>query len=268
MRIAVCIKQVPGSTKVRMDPVTNTLVREGGQGVLNPFDSYAVELAVQLGETLGAETLAITMGIPEAEGLLRDACARGIGGGMLLTDRAFAGADTLATAYTLSLGVQKMGGADLILCGKMAVDGDTAQIGPELAEFLEMAHVTDVCAIEEVGAGFMVVRRLLDGVLQELEVKLPAVLTVAKELNQPRMPSIAGVRRSLTAPLVRCGAAQLGADPGRVGMEGSPTRVLSTFVPQREGAAIEIEGDAAAQAAGLAELLASLDLNGGKAWLN
>lgn len=150
MNIIVCVKQVPSTTEVRMDPVTHTILRDGRQSVINPFDSTAVELAVQLKEAHGGTVTALSMGIPATETLLRDAIASGADNAVLLTDRRFAGADTLATSYTLSLGVAAIGKYDCILCGKMAVDGDTAQIGPELAEQLGLPHVTDVCAIYEV----------------------------------------------------------------------------------------------------------------------
>lgn len=149
MKIAVCIKQVPSTNEVRLDPVTNTIIRDGRQSVTNPFDTYAVEAAVQIKEQLGGEVTVLSMGIPSTERLLRDACSRGADKGVLLSDRAFAGADTLATSYALSLWC-RTAGLDLILCGKMAVDGDTAQIGPELAEHLGIPHITDVCEILEI----------------------------------------------------------------------------------------------------------------------
>ncbi|MEG2204797.1 MAG: electron transfer flavoprotein subunit beta/FixA family protein, partial [Oscillospiraceae bacterium] len=194
MKIIVCIKQVPSTNEVRLDPVTNTIIRDGRQSVTNPFDSYALEQAVELKEKMGGTVTVLSMGIPDTERLLRDAMSRGADAALLLSDRAFAGADTLATSYTLSLGVRKLGGADLILCGKMAVDGDTAQIGPELSEQLGIAHVTDVSEILSIEAGRITVRRLCDGGSQTLEVRLPALLTVLKDINMPRMPSIAGVR--------------------------------------------------------------------------
>ena len=146
MRYVVCIKQVPSTNEVRLDPVTNTILRDGRQSVVNPFDAHAVEEGVRLKERFGGEVLAISMGIPAVEELLRDAVARGADRAVLLSDRAFAGADTLATSYTLAAGIRRAGTFDLILCGKMAVDGDTAQIGPELAEQLGIPHLTEVSA--------------------------------------------------------------------------------------------------------------------------
>ena len=255
MRIAVCVKQVPSTNEVRMDPVTNTIIRDARQSVTNPFDTYAIELAVQIKEKLGAETWALSMGIPATERLLRDACSRGIDRAMLLTDRAFAGADTLATAYTLALGVREMGGADLVLCGKMAVDGDTAQIGPELAENLGMPHITDVCAVLDISVSDVTVVRQIDGGTQKLRVRLPALLTVVKDLNEPRLPSITGVRYGLQAPFVALGAESTHADPKRIGLAGSPTQVVRTYVPERMGEAVVIEGDFAAQARQMATII-------------
>lgn len=245
MRIAVCIKQVPSTNEVRMDPVTHTIIRDARQSVTNPFDSYAIELAAELSEQLHAETWGLSMGIPATERLLRDACARGLDKAMLLTDRAFAGADTLATAYTLSLGIRHMGGADLVLCGRMAVDGDTAQIGPELAENLGIPHITDVCEIIKASETEIELRRLVEGGSQRLRVSLPALLTVVKDINEPRMPSISGVRYGISAPFLSLDAAALSADPARIGLTGSPTQVVRTFVPVREAEAVNITGDAA-----------------------
>ena len=147
MKIIVCIKQVPSTNEVKLDPETKTIIRDGRQSVINPFDTYAMEEAVRLKEKLGGTVCALSMGIPAVERLLREAMSRGVDSALLLSDRAFAGADTLATAYTLSLGVRHLGDFDLILCGRMAIDGDTAQIGPELAEDLGIPQVTNVTAI-------------------------------------------------------------------------------------------------------------------------
>jgi electron transfer flavoprotein beta subunit len=256
MKIAVCIKQVPGTNEVRMDPVTHTIRRDARQAVTNPFDSYALELAVQIKESRDNVTVtALSMGIPATGRLLRDAVSRGAARAARLTDRAFAGADTLATSYTLAAGIKKLGGFDLILCGKMAVDGDTAQIGPELAEHLNIAHVTEVLELTELDETELVCRRAVDGGVQTLSVRLPALLTVAKDINMPRMPSIAGVRRGIAAPVEILDAKALGADPGRIGLSGSPTQVVRTWVMQRSEQARPIEGAAPQQAAQLANLI-------------
>ncbi len=255
MRIVVCIKQVPGGSQVRMDPVTNTLVREGAKAVTNPFDAYAIELAVRLKAELGAEVVALSMGIPATGALLLDAAARGADRCVLLTDRAFAGADTLATSYTLALGIRRLGGADLVLCGRMAVDGDTAQIGPELAEALGLPHLTEVDAVLEADASGLTVQRSIEGgAKQTVRLGLPALLCVTKEIGFPTMPSIAGVRASRSVAVETFDAEALGADPARIGLNGSPTQVVRTFVPQRGAEALPVEGTAGQQAARLWEI--------------
>lgn len=248
MRYVVCIKQVPSTNEVRLDPVTNTILRDGRQSVVNPFDAHAVEEGVRLKERFGGEVLAISMGIPAVEELLRDAVARGADRAVLLSDRAFAGADTLATSYTLAAGIRRAGTFDLILCGKMAVDGDTAQIGPELAEQLGIPHLTEVCEICEIKNGKATARRQTQRGDQMVEVKLPAVLTLVREINAPRMPDLSGVRRSLEAPFACWGAVDLGVDEGRCGLKGSPTQVVRTFVPKRERETVPITGTPAGQA--------------------
>ena len=255
MKIVVCIKQVPGTTEVELDPVTNTIIRDGRQSVTNPFDSFAIEQAVQIKESSGGEVIALSMGIPATRRLLLDAISRGADRGMLLSDRAFAGADTLATSYTLALGIKKLGGVDLILCGKMAVDGDTAQIGPELAEQLGIAHVTDVFAFDQISKNHLIVRRVLEDGYQTLKVPLPALICVVKDINMPRMPSIAGIRYSLTADVTLCDAASLGADSSKIGLSGSPTQVIKTYTPSRQGKAVSIKGTASAKAAAIANIV-------------
>ena len=196
MNIVVCVKQVPASNEARMDPVTNTLMREQVASILNPFDAFAVEEAVRLkARCAGSSVMAISMGVPSAAQTLRGVLAVGVDQAMLLTDRAFAGADTLATANTLASAIGILPQPDLILCGRMATDGDTAQVGPMLAEALGLPHVTDVAEIEQISERRAVVRKLTDDGYVRLEVPLPALLSVTKEINVPRLPSIAGVLR-------------------------------------------------------------------------
>ena len=254
MKIAVCIKQVPSTNEVRLDPVTNTIIRDGRQSVTNPFDTYAVEAAVQIKEQLGGELTVLSMGIPSTERLLRDACSRGADKGVLLSDRAFAGADTLATSYALSLWC-RTAGLDLILCGKMAVDGDTAQIGPELAEHLGIPHITDVCEIMEIDEQKVKVRKQTARGFEILRTPLPALLTVVKDINLPRMASIPGVKAGMEADIRIYTAADLGADPDRCGLSGSPTQVVRTFTPQRSAEAVEITGATGDKAAKILEML-------------
>ena len=225
-----------------MDPVTKTIIRDSRQAVINPFDTYAIEEAVRLKEKLGGSVCALSMGIPATERLLRDAMARGVDRSVLLTDRAFAGADTLATSYALSLGVKQIGAFDLILCGKMAVDGDTAQIGPELSAQLGIPFVTDVCEILEADEKKIVCRKNTDDGFAEVEIRLPALITVAKDINMPRFPSISGIRFSLSAPFRSYTAEGVNADVSRCGLSGSPTQVVRSFTPDRTHKAEKLTG--------------------------
>ncbi len=255
MNIIVCVKQVPSTNEVRLDPETHTIIRDGRQSVINPFDTYGLEEAVQIKERLGGRVTVLSMGIPATERLLRDAMSRGADQGVLLTDKAFAGADTLATSYALSLGVKQIGEYDLIICGKMAVDGDTAQIGPELAETLGLPHIADVKKILSVDETSLTCIKLTDNGEQELQVPLPALITVLKDINMPRLPSITGVEFSLTAPFHSFSADQLAADTSRTGLNGSPTQVVRTFTPERGGEAQEITGSLDEQAAEILNLI-------------
>ena len=280
MRIVVCVKAVPSTTEVKMDPKTHTIVRDGRAAVVNPFDASALELAFQLREALTAETTdanadtgastdgrdrrsdceiaVLSMGIPDTARLLRDCIARGADRALLLSDRAFAGADTLATAYALTCGIKLLGGADLVLCGKMAVDGDTAQIGPELAGALDMPCVTDVREVADAAADRLQLWHGCDAGTELVEVGYPAVLTVAKEAAQLRMPSIAGVRAAESADVMVATADEASADPARIGLAGSPTQVVRSFVPERSAAGVAIEGTAVEQATQLVALMGEM----------
>lgn len=277
MHIVVCVKAVPSSTEVKMDPVTHTIVRDGRESVVNPFDAAALEVALAIKDERaatgeGCRVSVLSMGIPATEALLRDGIARGASDALLLSDRAFAGADTLATSYALSCGIRELGSAsmndaaasgasehgeaapgpslpDLILCGKMAVDGDTAQIGPELAGLFDMPCVTDVRELVAIERGRVTVRHATDAGIELVEVPLPAVLTVAKDIAQPRMPSIAGVRAAAGAPVAVLSAARVQADPARLGLAGSPTQVVRSFVPERSDTCEVLEGSVPQQAA-------------------
>lgn len=265
MDIAVCVKAVPSTTEVRMDPVTNTIVRDGRQSVVNPFDAAALEVAVRLKERLGGTVTALSMGIPDTVRLLRDCLAREADRGLLLSDRAFAGADTLATSYALSRAIAWIGGiarpdtddagASLIVCGKMAVDGDTAQIGPELAAVLGIPCVTNVEEIVEARITSLLLRRNADGIQEVVQVDLPAVITVAKDVCVPRMPSIAGVRFGETGPVEVKTAAEVGADPARIGLAGSPTQVVRSFAPERGTGGVVLQGTPREQATALLDIV-------------
>ncbi|HWP67847.1 MAG TPA: electron transfer flavoprotein subunit beta/FixA family protein, partial [Rectinemataceae bacterium] len=219
MDILVAIKQVPDTDKVRMDPVTGTMVREGVDTIVNPLDLYAIELAIRLKEKHGGTLTAFTMGPPAAEKALKEAIAMGCDSGVLITDRAFSGSDTWATSYTLSRAVAKMGHYDLILAGERATDGDTGQVGPCLAAWLDLPVLTYVGSIEASGensivAPRIVARRLVEEGYQRVEVKLPCLLTVVKEVANPRLPTLRGKKFARQTKLAVYGAADLDADPG------------------------------------------------------
>lgn len=249
MKYVVCIKQVPSTNEVRLDPETHAIIRDGRQSVINPFDLYAVELACRLRDKTGGTVTALSMGIPATERLLRECVSRGCDDAKLISDRAFAGSDTLATSYALSIGVQKMGGADLIICGKMAVDGDTAQIGPELSATLGIHQVTDVNEVLAITEKDMTVRKVTETGSFVEKVSFPAVITVVKDIVQPGLPSISGVRKSLTAPFETINAKDAEADTSRTGFAGSPTTVVKTFTPEGKTEAVPVKGSTKEQAA-------------------
>jgi len=231
MNIIVCIKQVPDAKDVRLDPVTNTLAREGVESIMNPYDQHALEEAVRLKESLGGEVVVVTMGPPQAEEMLRQAISCGADSGVLVSDRSFAGADTWATAYTLENALKKIGNFDLILCGKQAIDGDTAQVGPGLATRLGIPYLTCVQKVREATATGLIVERMMDDGYDVVAVDYPALLTVVKDINEPRVPSLKGKMKAKKAEIVKLSAADIGADPACIGLPGSPTKVVNVFPP-------------------------------------
>jgi electron transfer flavoprotein beta subunit len=231
MNIIVCIKQVPETTEVKINPETNTLIREGVKSIVNPFDAYAIEEGVRLKEKFGGKATVITMGPPQAEAVLREAISMGIDEGILLSDRAFAGSDTWATSYALSAAIKKIGAFDLIICGKQASDGDTAQVGPGISAHLDVPQVTYVKKIEEVKDKFMRVERMTEEGYEIIEVPLPALITVVKEINTPRLPSLKGMMRAKQAKIIHWKAPDIEADLNCVGLAGSPTQVVRIFTP-------------------------------------
>ena len=255
MKIDVCVKQVPASNETRMDPVTHTIIRDGAGSILNPFDAYAVEEALRLRERTGGTVKAFSMGIPAAADMLRRVLALGVDDALLLTDRAFAGSDTLATARVLAAAIAADGMPDLILCGRMATDGDTAQVGPMLAECLGIPHISDVAAVEEITEDAAVVRRLTDYGYVRLRVRLPALLTVLKEINNPRLPSLTGILRAEEREIPRADHETLGLNPSLTGLGGSATRVVSSVRPVLEKKSEVLAGTPAQQAAVLLERL-------------
>ena len=233
MNIVVCLKQVPGTTQVEIDPQTNNLIRDGIENIINPFDTYAIEEGVRLRERFGGKVTAISMGPPQAEAALREAISLGVDEGILLSDPVFAGADTWATSYTLSAAIRKLEQSDLIICGRQTLDGDTGHVGPQLAEMLNFPFVAYVSRIEAVADGGMRVRRMVEDGYEIIESPLPAVLTVVKEINTPRLPSLRGIARSKGATITVWGAKELNVDTDKVGLAGSFTRVIRVFSPQQ-----------------------------------
>jgi len=243
MNIVVCIKQVPDVTDVKIDPETNTLVREGVPSIINPFDMYAIEEGIRIKERLGGTLTVLTMGPPQAESALREAVSMGADQAVLVSDRAFAGSDTLATSYTLSMAIQKVGSVDLVICGKQAIDGDTAQVGPGVAENLQWGFAAYVRKIEEIKDDTIRLERLMDDGYDILEVSLPLVMTVVKEINQPRLPSLKGKMRAKKMEIPVWSADDIGADPDRIGLKGSPTKVWKVFTPEFRHQGEMIEGE-------------------------
>lgn len=234
MNFIVCVKQVPGTNEVKMNKETNTIIREGVESIINPFDTYAIEEAVRLKEKVGGTVTALSMGIPSVEKMLKDIIALGADEAVLLSDRAFAGSDSLATSYALSMAVRKLNAYDLIICGKQASDGDTAQVGPGLAEKLGIPHTTYVRKIEEIREGYIRCQRMTDDGYETVEMILPALITVVKEINEPRLPSLKGLMRSKKYQVTTWTAEDIGAEKSKCGLSGSPTQVIKTFVPEHD----------------------------------
>ena len=243
MDIIVCIKQVPGTAEVKINPETNTLIREGVEAVINPFDLYALEEAVKLKEATNGKVTVMTMGPPQAENALRDAVAVGADEVILITDRNFAGSDTWATSYTLARAVKKIGDYDLIICGKQAIDGDTAQVGPEMSEELDVPCVTNVSRIRETAEKSIILERMMEEGKQVIKLPLPSLITVVKEINTPRLPSLKGKMRARKQEIIKWNAADMACELDRIGLQGSPTAVAKIFAPpQRTGGEI-LQGD-------------------------
>jgi len=234
MNIIVCVKQVPNTTEIKIDPVTNTLIREGVESILNPFDAYAVEEAVRMKERYGGMVTAICMGPNQAEETLRETVAVGVDNIILLSDRRFAGADTLATSLTLATAIKKIGDYDLIFTGQQAIDGDTGQVGPGIASHLDICQCCFVRKIDEVNEGTITLQRLMEDGSDRLKLKLPAVISVVKEINTPRLPSLRGKRNARIVPLTVWNADDLGLDEKEIGLNGSPTQVIKIFTPKHE----------------------------------
>ncbi|MCJ7544874.1 MAG: electron transfer flavoprotein subunit beta/FixA family protein [Phycisphaerae bacterium] len=259
MRIIVPIKQVPETSAVKMDEATGTMIREGVEAIVNPLDLYAIETALQLREAHGGEVVIVSMGPPKAERAIREAIAMGCDRGVLISDKAFAGSDTWATSYALAGAIRKLGAFDLVLCGERATDGDTGQVGPGIASFLDLPVATYVGKIESVECSpaapagkpakgaqpraaarlsspnsvpHVRVHRLVEDGYEVLEVSLPAVLTVVKEIANPRLPTLRGKQRAKAAEVPVWVPQDMELDPAKLGLDGSPTRVVKIFKPK------------------------------------
>ncbi len=245
VKIVTCIKQVPDTTDVRIDPETRTLVREGVESITNPFDEYAVEEALLTREKYGGEVHVITMGPPQAIEVLKNALALGADFVYLISDNAFAGADTWATAYTLAQAIKKIGGVDLVICGKQAIDGDTAQVGPGVANQLGIPQLTYVSKVREIDLENkkIVVERMLEDGKEIIESSLPVLITVVKDINEPRLPSLLGIKKAATAEIPTWTIQDLPVDKAKCGLEGSPTEVVRVFSPEPRGGGEILEGE-------------------------
>jgi len=250
MKIVVCVKQVPDTTEVKIDPVTNTLIRQGVPSIVNPFDKNAVEAAIQLREKHGGKVTVISMGPPQAKDALKECIAMGADEAILISDRAFGGADTLATSYTLAAAIRKMGTVDMIICGKQAIDGDTAQVGPEMAEHLDMAQVTCVSKINVDGQTVRLEREHDEG-YEVIETQLPVLLTVLRSINEPRYPTVKGTMKANRKVISVWTADDMEVQPLCLGLKGSPTQVRRIFTPPQRVQGEIIHADTARDAASL-----------------
>jgi electron transfer flavoprotein beta subunit len=246
MNIIVLVKQVPDTTEVKLDPKTGNLIREGIESIINPDDRHALEAAVRLKNAEGGNVTAVSMGPPQAIDALSEALGIGADDAILLSDSAFAGADTWATSSTLGKAIEKIGKYDLIICGRQAIDGDTAQIGPQIADYLNLPQVTYVFEIEKVKKMTLVVHRRLEDGYERVQCALPALLTVIGDLNEPRRPHMGRLIDACKekASIKVWNAADIGVQTREVGLEGSLTHVIKTFAPKFKRQGEMLTGDA------------------------
>lgn len=246
MKILVCIKQVPGTTNVNVDPVTGVLIRDGVESKMNPYDMFALETAFRIREKLGGTITTISMGPPQTKEVLEESFYMGADAGCLLTDRKFGGADVLATSYTLAQGAKKLGGFDLIICGKQTTDGDTAQVGPEMAEYLGIPHVTNICKIDEIDEKAMTIEMNMENSLEIQMVPFPCLITVDKDIFTPRLPSFK--RKLDLGSKVEIQMLTLkdmyDTDEKHYGLSGSATSVERIFPPEANTEKVMHEGTA------------------------
>jgi len=232
LNILVCIKQVPHPehfSRITLDPASQTITREGIPTIINPLDRHAIEEALKIREQFSGKVTAISMGPPQARNALEEALAIGADNAVLLCDRSFAGADTLATAYALSCGIKKLGHFTLIICGSETIDSATGQVGPQLAEFLDIPHATSVTQIVFEQEDTLIAKQALEYGYMRVRVKLPALLTVAKEINQPRLPTVLSIMDAKNKDIQIWNAADVGASLDMIGLGGSPTQVTGIY---------------------------------------
>lgn len=255
MKILVFVKQVPDTDDVKLDPKTGNLKRDGVQTTINPLDANAVEAAVQLKEKYGATVCAVTMGPPQAKEVLKKALALGCDEAYLLSDRAFGGADTRATSYTLAKAAEKIGDYDLLLFGRHAIDGDTAQTGPATASFLNIPQITLADSVD-IQDGWVVCTRALESRSERVRAKLPVLVTVCKEINTPRYPTLPNIMKANRKPITVWTAADIDADTNETGMPGSPSSTKKVFEPEKRGAdTVYFTGSVEEMAAQLVDML-------------
>jgi len=257
MNIIVLIKQVPDTTDVKLDPKTGSLIREGVESIINPDDRHALEAAISLKKAEGGKVTVLSMGPPQTIDALSEAIGMGANEAILLSDNAFAGADTWATSFTLGKSIEKIGRYDLIFCGRQAIDGDTAQIGPQVADYLHVPQVTYVFEIEKIQKKTIIVKRRLEDGYERVQCNLPALLTVIGELNVPQYPMVGRLIDACKekSPIKIWNAADIGVQASDVGLEGSFTQVIKTFAPKFRRQGEMLEGDAKKVAGTLVEKL-------------
>lgn len=266
MNIVVPVKQVPDSNKVKMDPESGTMIRDGVESVVNPLDLYAIQLAVDLREQHGGTVTALSMGPPKAERAIREAISMGCDDGILLSDRKFGGSDTWATSYTIAETIKSLDDVDLVVFGERATDGDTGQVGPCTAAWMGIPLATYVSGIDRItaasgkGAGSIELERLIEGGYQQLRLPLPSVITVVKDIARPMLPTLSGKKRARRAEIPLYTAETLPFESANLGLKGSPTRVVKIRTPKvaREDRVVQATNDGAVDQA-VDELIAFLE---------
>jgi len=246
LKILIPIKQVPETSSVKMDEKTGTMIRDGTESIVNPLDLYSIETGLKLREKHGGNVTVITMGPQTAEKALKEAISMGCDDGILLTGKEFAGSDTWATSYAIAEIIKSSFNFDLIICGERATDGDTGQVGPAIASMLDVPLATYVSCIESVDEGYIVIERLVEAGYEKLKLKLPALITVVKEIASPRLPTLRGKQRAKTTSIPKLSALSTGINKSKIGLNASPTRVVKIETPEvtRKGRIITVSSDA------------------------